>query len=312
MYNFYSASDVELPSQFVDEAIKYKHASGVESAKGKTLVMIFFNASLRTRLSTEIAAKLLGMHVISMNIADAWGWEIEDGNVMRFDTVEHIKDAARVISTYADVIAIRAFPGLKDRDEDYGDRLVKAFIRHSRVPVINMESAIRHPLQSLADMMTIKENTALPNPKIVLSWAPHVKSLPQAVSNSFLEWCRAVGYKVVITHPVGYDLAEEFTDGHTVEYDREKALAGADIVYLKNWSSYLDYGQVLCQDTQWTLTENCMSQTNNAGFMHCLPLRRNLVATDSVIDSDSSLVYAQAENRLHAAKFVLDKIIQNG
>ena len=308
-HNFYSSEDVENVPEFIEEALKYKYAPVQLVGTGKTLVMIFFNSSLRTRLSTEIAARKIGMEVITININDAWQWELEDGSAMVFDTVEHVKDAAKVIGTYADIVAIRAFPGFTDKTADYADKLINTYMRHSPVPVINMESAIRHPLQSLADLMTIREHVKVENPKIVLSWAPHVKALPQAVSNSFLEWCGAAGHEVIVTHPKGYELAKEFIDGHRVEYDREAAFADADVVYVKNWSSYKQYGSILSKNTDWTITDQTMKLTNNAAFMHCLPIRRNLVAMDNVIDSNSSLIYEQAENRLHSAAFVLKNLI---
>jgi N-succinyl-L-ornithine transcarbamylase len=309
--HFYSADSVNNIDAFVNKAIDMKKntASFNGKMKGKKMTLIFFNPSLRTRLSTEFAAQELGLHTISMNATEGWKWEIDDGVIMNVDKAEHIKDAAKVVSQYSDVIAIRSFPGLKDRDADYRDELIQNFMDHTTVPVINMESSIYHPLQSLTDMMTIKEQFGEKKLKVVLSWAPHPKALPQAVSNSFLQWINHSGHEVVVTHPEGYDLSTEFTRGCSIEHNQQKAMKDADVVYTKNWSSYTNYGQILSEDQSWMINKKKMSLTNNAIFMHCLPVRRNVVVTDGVMDSDRSVIYQQAGNRLHAAKAVIHHLL---
>ncbi len=312
MDNFYSVGDIGQINSGVQEALSLKSAPYSNIGTGKTLVMLFFNSSLRTRLSTEIAAKKLGMDVITMDMSKSWPWEVGESAVMNQNTAEHIKDAAKVISGYADIIAIRSFPGLKDQQADYRDQLHKAFMKYSSVPVINLESSILHPLQSLADMMTIEEYKKKEVPRIVLSWAPHIKPLPQAVANSFLEWCHAAGHRVTITHPAGMELSPDFTKGHHVENDQEKALNGADFVYVKNWSSFSNYGQISRSQGDWMIDENKMALTDDGRFMHCMPVRRNVVVSDQVLDGPRNLMYEQAENRLHAARFVMQKILKNG
>lgn len=279
--------------------------------KGKLMVLLFFNPSLRTKLSTQKAAMNLGMQVISMDMKDSWAWEFEDGVTMRFDKAEHIKEAANVICRYADIIAIRSFPTLKDKNDDYQDKVIKSFIKYSTKPVINLESTIRHPLQSLADLYTISEHVPNPKAKIVLSWAPHPRALPQAVSNSFLEWMHAAGHEVTVTHPKGYELDEEFMSGHKVEYDQNKALDEADVVYVKNWSSVKEYGQILNESPEWMITKEKLALTNQAKLMHCLPVRRNVVISDNAMDSDHSVIYDLAENRLHTAQAVIYRILTN-
>ena len=273
--------------------------------------MLFFNPSLRTRLSTEKAALNLGMQVISMNADQGWNLEFEDGAIMNAGSAEHVREAAAVISQYADVIGIRTFPSLKDRDKDYADQVLNSFLRYARVPVISLESAIRHPLQSLTDVLTVEEYKKTSKPKVVLTWAPHPRALPQAVPNSFVEWMRHAGVDLMITHPPGYELAPEFAAGIPVEYDQNKALEGADFVYAKNWSSYLQYGQILNQDPDWQITRQKMERTNDARFMHCLPVRRNVIVEDAVLDSASSVVIEQAGNRTYAAMAVLKSILTN-
>lgn len=312
LHHFYSAADLKSVPLGVQEAIDLKKLVKPQIGLGKTMVLLFFNSSLRTRLSTEIAAQNLGMKVITMDMSQSWKWELEEGTAMRFDTVEHIKDAAKVISAFADIIGIRAFPTLKDKEADYQDNLLKKFMQYTEVPVVNMESAIRHPLQSLTDMMTIKEFQKTEKPKVVLTWAPHPKALPQAVSNSFLEWAAETGHEVTITHPKGYELSNEFTEGHTIEYDQKRAFAGADFIYAKNWSSFSQYGKILDKSEKWRIDEQLMSLTDDAKFMHCMPIRRNVVATDAVLDSPNSLLYKQAKNRLHAAEYVINKLLKNG
>ena len=311
MQNFYSAADAGNVNDLVRKAIFYKknptEIAGM--AKGKTMLLLFFNSSLRTRLSTEVAAQQLGMNVICMDMSSSWKWELEDGVTMKFDTAEHIKDAARVISSFVDVVAIRSFPSLTDRERDYNDILLKTFIKYAEIPVVNMESSILHPLQSLADMITIEELKKTAKPKIVCSWAPHPKALPQAVTNSFLEWANAAGHQVTVTHPEGYELADRFMQGHRIEYDQHKAFDEADFVYVKNWSSYKTYGQKLTENPDWRIDEAKMSLTNEGRFMHCMPIRRNVIATDGVLDHPNSAMIHQAGNRLHSARVVLAEIM---
>jgi N-succinyl-L-ornithine transcarbamylase len=278
--------------------------------------MLFLNPSLRTRLSTQVAASNLGMEAIVFNVdKEGWALEFQEGAVMNGTTVEHIKDAAPVLGQYFDILAIRTFPSLKNREDDYSELFIKQFIRFAGVPVISLESATLHPLQSLTDLVTIQESLVqhpLPNkkPKIVLTWAPHIKPLPQCVANSFAEWVNAWGgADFVITHPEGYELDEKFTNGATIEYDQQKALSGADFVYVKNWSSYQQYGQVLCSDTNWMLTNQSMQITNEAKVMHCLPVRRNIELSDEILDGENSLVTKQASNRVWAAQAVLAEIL---
>ena len=311
MQNFYSTKDVGDVTDFVKSAILLKNTQADLTAlgKGKTILLLFFNPSLRTRLSTQKAAYNLGMNVISMNAADSWKFEMEEGTVMRFDTAEHIKDAARVISQYVDVVAIRSFPSLKDKEKDYRDELIHKFMQYAEVPVVNMESSILHPLQSLADLMTIAEHTKKTRAKIVLSWAPHPKALPQAVSNSFLQWIGKTNHEVVITHPKGLELSTEFTSGMEIEYDQQKAFQDADFVYTKNWASFSDYGKPFENGSDWIVNEEKMKLTATQQFMHCLPTRRNVVATDGVLDHPNSLIIKQAKNRLHAAEAVLHKLL---
>jgi len=311
MKNFYSADSVNDIDELVDKAISLKaNPFSEQSQKGKTALLLFFNPSLRTRISTQKAAQNLGMHAIIMNANQGWKWEMEDGATMKFDTSEHIKDAARVISRYADVVGIRAFPGLEDRDKDYRDEVMHAFMKYAEVPLVNLESSILHPCQSLADLITIKETQTKKKNKVVLSWAPHPKALPQAVSNSFLQWITKTDNEVVITHPEGYNLSEEFTNGCTIERDQNKAFEGADYIYTKNWSSYEEYGKILSTDESWMITQEKMNLTNNGKFMHCLPVRRNVVVADEVIDSENSLVFQQAENRVYAAQAAIHSLLK--
>ena len=312
MKQFTSVNDVPNPKQLVESALALKR-SPAGSLKGiganKTIVMLFFNPSLRTRLSTEKAALTLGMSVIEYNAGQGWQLEFEEGVVMNGEKAEHIKEAAAVISQYADIIGIRTFPSLVDRERDYADFVLQQFMQHATVPIISLESAIRHPLQSLADWVTLEEHRPAHRPKVVLSWAPHPRALPQAVANSFVEWMKLADVDLVVTHPEGYELADTFSQGVPIEYDQDKALAGADFVYAKNWSSYQQYGQILNQDPAWMITPEKMAQTNNARFMHCLPVRRNVVVADGVLDSPASLVIEQANNRTYAAMAVLKAIL---
>ncbi len=314
MRNFTSVKDVDNISALISDAIELKQNPYKNSSlgKNKTLGLIFFNSSLRTRLSTQKAAQNLGLNIIMINISsDGWAIEFNDGTIMNQDKVEHIKDAAAMIGLYCDIIAIRCFPSLINRETDYEEKLLNQFIIHSKAPVISMESATLHPLQSLADMMTIMEHKKTIAPKVVLTWAPHIKALPQVVANSFSEWCLASDINLTITHPKGYELSEQFTKNAAIEYNQSAALENADFVYVKNWSSYNDYGKILPVDNNWMLTNEMLKQTNNAKVMHCLPVRRNLELSDEVLDSEASLTHQQAENRIYSAQIVLKKIIED-
>jgi N-succinyl-L-ornithine transcarbamylase len=276
---------------------------------GKTLGMIFYNSSLRTRMSTEKAAINLGMTVISLNVADSWNMEFEDGVVMNSDKAEHIREGAAVMSQYCDILGIRSFPSLTDREKDYSEPVISKFKQFSHVPIVSLEGATVHPLQSLTDWLTIEQYKKVKRPKVVLSWAPHPKALPQAVPNSFVEWMKITDYDFVITHPEGYELSHQFTEGVTIEYDQNKAFEGADFIYTKNWSSYKDYGKILSMDSSWTISKEKMALTNEAKFMHCLPVRRNQIVMDEVIDSVNSVVIEQAKNRTFAAMAVLKSLL---
>ena len=276
--------------------------------KHKTIALLFFNASLRTRLSTEKAAKNLGMEVMVLNVNDAWNIEFEDGTIMNGAASEHIKEAAQVISQYADIIAVRAFPTLTDKTKDESEYILKAFEKHATVPIVNMESATAHPLQALADAITISELASKPRPKVVLSWAPHPRALPQAVPNSFAEMMQLLEVYFCITHPEGYELNPEITKQVPIIYNQEEALKDADFVYVKNWSNYKDYGKILNQDPHWMMTKE---KLGNAKFMHCLPVRRNVVVEDAVLDGPNSIVIPQANNRTYSAQAVLKQILEH-
>lgn len=282
--------------------------------KNRTLLMIFFNSSLRTRLSTQKAAMNLGMNVMVLDVNQgAWKLETERGVVMDGDKAEHLLEAIPVMASYCDVIGVRAFAQLNNKAEDYEERIIEQFIRYSGRPVFSMEAATRHPLQSFADLITIEEYKKKERPKVVLTWAPHPKALPQAVPNSFAEWMNATDYEFVITHPKGYELAPEFVGDARVEYDQRKAFEGADFIYAKNWSAYADpnYGKVLSTDRDWTVDAEKMALTNNAFFMHCLPVRRNMIVTDEVIESPQSIVIPEAMNREISAQVVIKRILEN-
>ncbi len=305
MKNFCSVKDVENVGQLVKEAINLKNSN---IGEGKTVGLVFFNSSLRTRLSMQKAAQNLGMNPIVMNIKDdGWNIEFEEGAVMNGTSQEHVKDMARVMSQYCDVIGVRAFADGKNREEDYTEKVLNAFVKYSTVPMISLESATLHPLQSLADLITIKQQ-GISKPKIVVTWAPHPRPLAQAVTNSFLEWVKEIDAEVVLTHPKGYELKEEFTEGIEVNYNQEEAFNNADFVYCKSWGAYNDYGKHIGDNSDWTVTQEKMNLTNHGKFMHCLPIRRNMVATDEVIDN--SLVYQQAANRVLSAQVVLKKLIE--
>lgn len=311
MKNYVSITNIDSLPNWVDEAIEIKKNPKKYKNLGedKTIVLLFFNNSLRTRLSTQKAAQNLGMEVIVMNFgSEGWTLEFTDGTVMDQGKSEHVKEAAQVVSQYCDVIGIRAFANLQDKEEDEAELVINGFIKHATVPILNMESSVGHPLQALADAITLLENNTKPKPKVVLSWAPHPKALPHAVANSFIEMMHLQGADFVITHPKGYELNTNVTKGATIEYDQEKALENADFVYVKNWSSYQNYGQVLNQDKNWTIT---LKKLGAAKFMHCLPVRRNVIVEDAVLDSNQSLVIEQANNRTFAAQIALKKILEN-
>jgi len=315
MKQFTSVNDVANVSELVKNALECKKHPYDSKAlgKNKTLGVIFLNPSLRTRLSTQKAAQNLGMNVLMMNFSnEGWGLETGDGVIMESGPGEHIKEAAAVIAQYCDIIGIRSFPGLEDRELDYSEHILNKFIQYAKKPIISLESATRHPLQSLADLITITELTekSAKRPKVVLTWAPHPKRLPQAVPNSFAEWMNAADVDFVITHPKGYELAPEFVGNAQVIYDQDEALKDADFVYAKNWSSYTNYGEILCSDKSWMITEQKMALTANGKFMHCLPVRHNVIVEDAVIDGPNSIVINQAENRVYSCQAVLKEILQ--
>ena len=315
MKKFTCVNDIGDIRAAIDEAlaIKRDRFAFTELGRNRTLLMIFFNSSLRTRLSTQKAALNLGMNVMVLDVNQgAWKLETERGVVMDGDKAEHLLEAIPVMGSYCDIIGVRSFAGLKDKSEDYEERVIEQFIRYSGRPVFSMEAATRHPLQSFADLITIEEYRTMERPKVVLTWAPHPRALPQAVPNSFAEWMNATDYDFVITHPHGYELDPQFVGKARVEYDQIKALEGADFVYAKNWSAYADpnYGKVLSTDRNWTIDAAKMAVTNNAYFMHCLPVRRNMIVTDDVIESERSIVIPEAANREIAATVVLTRLLE--
>ena len=310
MKKYTNINDIENIPEIIQEAIQLKENpfQFEELGKYKTLVMLFFNSSLRTRLSTEKAAKNLGMQVMVLNVNDAWSLEFEDGTIMNMNTSEHVKEAAKVISQYADVIAVRAFPTLKDKQKDESEFVLKSFVKFASVPIVNMESSTAHPLQALTDAITIEELKSKQHPKVVLSWAPHPKALPHAVANSFVHMMQEIDVDFSITHPKGYELNLEITKDISINHNQEEALKDADFVYVKNWSSYEDYGKIVSEDPDWMMTKE---KLGTAKFMHCLPVRRNVVVEDAVLDSDQSVVIKEANNRTYAAQIVLKKILEN-
>lgn len=313
MKHYTHINDLENLQQTVQEVISLKkNELQFESlGKGKTICLLFFNNSLRTRLSTQKAAQNLGLNTIVMNFGnEGWQLEYEDNIIMNQNKAEHVKEAAQVVSQYCDVVAIRAFAGLEEKKKDEAELVINNFIKYASVPVVNMESSIGHPLQALADAITLEENKVNHKPKVVLSWAPHPKALPHAVANSFIDMMHLQDAEFVITHPEGYDLNPEIVKNVTVEYNQEKAFENADFIYVKNWSSYIEYGQVIPQEKDWMITADKMKLTNNGKFMHCLPVRRNVVVADEVIDSENSLVIEQANNRTYSAQIVLKKILE--
>lgn len=315
MRHFTSIKQLEDLEKTLQEAryVKENPFADQDLGRNKTLLMIFFNSSLRTRLSTQKAALNLGMNVIVLDINQgAWKLETERGVIMDGDKPEHLLEAIPVMGSYCDIIGVRAFAGLQDRDHDYNEVIINQFIRYSGKPVFSMEAATRHPLQTLADILTIEEHKKTARPKVVLTWAPHPKALPQAVPNSFAEGINMTDYEFVITHPRGYELAPEFVGRAVVEYDQRKAFEGADFIYAKNWSAYAgeNYGKILCTDRDWTVDAEKMALTNDAYFMHCLPVRRNMIVTDEVIESPRSLVIPEAANRVVSAQTIIKEILK--
>ncbi|MDO9274197.1 MAG: N-acetylornithine carbamoyltransferase [Lutibacter sp.] len=314
MIHFTNIYDLGNLQKAVQEALEIKKNPLQDKTlgEGKTICMLFFNNSLRTRLSTQKAAQNLGMNVIVMNFgSEGWELEYEDGAIMNGSKSEHVKEAAKVIAQYCDIVAIRAFASLTDKEKDKAEIVINSFKKYAGIPVVNMESATGHPLQALADAITMEEYKTAHKPKVVLSWAPHPKALPHAVANSFVEMMQLQEADFVITHPEGYELDPEITKNSIIEHNQEKAFENADFVYVKNWSSFKEYGKVMNSDSAWTITSEKMNLTNNAKFMHCLPVRRNVIVTDEVIDSENSIVIQQANNRTFSAQMVLKKILEN-
>ena len=314
MRHFTSVNDVVDLKKALENAFEVKKNPFAYShlGKNKTMVLIFFNSSLRTRLSTQKAAMNLGMNTMVLNVnEDGWKLESELGVVMDGDKPEHLREAIPVIGEYCDIIGVRSFARFENKEFDYSEKILNQFIEYAGVPVVSMEAATRHPLQSFADLMTIEEFKKKPRPKVVLTWAPHPRALPQAVPNSFVEWMRRADYDLVVTHPEGYELAPEFMGDLKVEYNQDKAFEGADFIYAKNWASYNDYGNILSKDMNWTVDARKMALTNQARFMHCLPVRRNMIVTDEVIDSPASIVIQEAANREWSAQAVLKMILES-
>jgi len=319
MKQFISVKDVVDINALVKKALDYKQQPFMDKTLGanKRIGLLFLNPSLRTRLSTQVAAQNLGMEPIVFNVdKEGWALEFTEGAIMNGNTVEHIKDAAPILGNYFDILCIRTFPSLQDKEADYSEKIIQQFIKYAGIPVVSLETATLHPLQSLTDIITIKEQMELSGsfktkkPKIVLTWAPHIKSIPQCVSNSFSEWMNAWGEAdFVITHPVGYELSTEYTNGATITNDQDAALQDADFVYVKNWSSFSEYGKVLCTDAAWMLTPEKLATSNDAKVMHCLPVRRNVELSDAILDGANSLVTKEASNRVWAAQAVLSEIL---
>lgn len=311
---FTSVQDVQNAQAMADLGLElkknpyaYKHLG-----ENKTMGIIFLNPSLRTRLSTQKAAKNLGMEVMVMNFTgEGWNLETEDGVVMNGNNQEHIREAAAVIGQYCDIVGIRSFPSFESREKDYSEKIIKDFIKYCGKPVVSLESATLHPLQSLADLITITELKKVERPKVVLTWAPHPRRLPQAVANSFAQWMNEAEVDLVITHPKGYELDPKFTGNAKIVYDQNEAFAGADFIYAKNWSSYNDYGKILSEDPSWTVSLEKMKLTNSGKFMHCLPVRRNVVVNDEVLDSDYSVCIQQAGNREWSAQAVIKTMLES-
>ncbi|QEM09878.1 N-acetylornithine carbamoyltransferase [Mucilaginibacter rubeus] len=311
---FSSVNDVTDVNALVKEALALKQDpfAHQQLGKNKTLALVFLNPSLRTRMSTQKAAMNLGMNVMVLNIdKEGWALELRDGVIMDGTTVEHIREAAGVMGQYADIIGVRSFPGLRNREEDYSEMIFNKFVEFCKVPVVSLESATRHPLQSLADLITIEELKKTARPKVVLTWAPHIKPLPQAVPNSFSEWMCKADVDFTIVQPKGYELCTDFTQGANISYNQDEALAGADFIYVKNWSAYEPYGNILGKHEEWMLTNKKLEQTNDAKVMHCLPVRRNLELSDEILDGPSSIVVHEAGNRVWAAQAVLKQMLES-
>jgi len=314
MKNFINSDDISDYKKIVEEAIQLKsNPNQLEDiGKNKSIGLLFFNSSLRTRISTQKASMILGLKTFVMNFnSEGWQLEFENNTIMSEDKAEHVKDAAKVLSEYCDIIAIRKFADLNNKIDDEKEIVLSSFLKYSTVPILNLESSTFHPLQGLADAITIHETKNKARPKIVLSWAPHPKSLPHAVPNSFIKMAKKNNFELIISNPIGYDLNPEITKGINIIHDQKEAFINADFIYAKNWSSYENYGKVLINDSSWKIDRNKMSLTNNAKFMHCLPVRRNVVVDDNVIDSENSLVISQAENRIYSALIILKKLIEN-
>lgn len=318
MKQFISSNDVTSISTLINQALIYKSSPRKDEllGKNKRLGCLFLNPSMRTRLSTQVAAQQLGMECVVFNIgSEGWAMEFEDGAIMNGTTAEHVKDAAPILGNYFDVLAIRTFPSLKNKDADYSEHVIHQFIKYAGIPILSLETATLHPLQSLTDLITIEEAmstnfTSKRKPKIVLTWAPHVKALPQCVANSFAQWINAWGEAdFTIVHPEGYELSEEFTRGATISHNQEEALQHADFIYVKNWSSYNDYGNTPAYQGNWMLTLEKLKSTNQAKVMHCLPVRRNVELADEILDSEHSLVTQQAANRVWAAQAVIANLL---
>jgi N-succinyl-L-ornithine transcarbamylase len=310
---FSSVNDVTDINQLVADALQLKENPYAHQHLGKNraLGLIFLNPSLRTRMSTQRAAMNLGMNVMVMNMdKEGWALELNDGVVMNGTTVEHIREAAGVMGQYVDILGVRSFPGLKDREKDYSEEIFNKFVQYCGIPVVSLESATRHPLQSLADLVTITELKTRPWPKVVLTWAPHVKALPQAVPNSFAEWMCKADVDFVIAHPKGYELCEDFTKGATITHNQKEAIQDADFIYVKNWSAYEPYGKVFGGHEDWMLTNQKLLETNDAKVMHCLPVRRDLELSAEILDGPNSLVVHEAGNRVWAAQAVLKRMLE--
>ena len=314
MKSFFHVGDIGDLGKALEEArqVKATPYAWKDLGRNKTIMLIFFNSSLRTRLSSQKAALNLGMDPIVLNIgAESWKLETRMGVVMDSDKSEHLREAIPVIGSYCDMIGVRSFAGLTDRDFDYSETILNQFVEYSGRPVISRESATVHPCQAFAGLITIEEYRRKPRPKVVLTWAPHPKALPQAVPNSFAEWMNAADVDFVITHPEGYELDPRFVGNARVEYDQMKALEGADFVYAKNWSSLSEYGKVLSMDRSWTVDAAHMAVTDDAFFMHCLPVRRNMIVSDEVIDSPRSIVIPEAANRVVSAQVVMKRMLED-
>jgi len=314
MKNFTSVNDIpDLPELLSLAVAIKKDPFANQIGKNKTIGLLFFNPSLRTRLSTQKAAQNLGMNAIVMNLnTEGWLLEFEDGTVMDGSKAEHIKEAAQVVSQYCDIIGVRSFPTLADKEKDEQEQVISAFVKYASVPVISLEGSSEHPLQAVADALTIEEFKTKLRPKVVLTWAPHPKALPHAVPNSFVKMMNRSNVDFVITHPEGYELNPEVTQNAKITHNQNEAFANADFIYAKNWSSWKDYGKILSTDVNWTVSNEKMLLTENARFMHCLPVRRNMIVTDEVLDSEGSIVIPQANNRTFAAQAILTKILENG